>query len=184
MRIFIAINLPGEEKQRLSAILDHVAAFAHDVRWVAAESLHITMKFLGDVAEARIDGIKTVVHAAAANVAPFRIEIGGFGAFPSASRPSVFWLGIGPSPELAQLQDRIESGCTALGFEREARPFKPHLTLGRTRKDARVPRAVMDRMTAQVGYKADVVVESVDLMRSHLGTRGARYELLERALLE
>jgi 2'-5' RNA ligase len=182
MRLFIAINLPDKEKQRLS---DRLAAIAErhplPVRWVAKDSLHITLKFLGEVPESSVPGIERALHEAAQACSPFDVAIGGFGAFPSSSRPNILWVGVASPAELLNLQQRIESAVARLGCQPEDRAYHPHITVGRVQKEARIrdkPR--MDRMTAEFDYKKVVRVRSVDLMRSFTGPRGARYELLRK----
>lgn len=182
MRLFVAVNLPSAEKKRLALLLDTLQKSEASVRWLDAESLHITMKFLGDVADAA--SLNDALDRAAASVPPFDLEIAGFGAFPSPSRPRIFWLGVQAPPQLLELQRNIEAELEKLGYAREDRPFSPHITMGRARNGQRVERAAMDRMTSQVEYKTVLAVRSVDLMRSHLGQSGARYELLHAAPLK
>lgn len=181
MRLFIAVNLPADERQRLSSLLARLAQIAPDVRWVPADSLHITLKFLGEVAADDVAALCAALHDAAAGVAPFRLELRDFGAFPSPSRPQVFWIGIHAASALMKLQERVERATEPLGYAREARGYMPHLTVGRTRKDARIDRAQMDRLSEQAVYNSVIDVASVELMRSHLGPRAARYEVLETA---
>lgn len=182
MRLFIAINLPDTEKQRLSETLAAIAErHPLPVRWVAADSLHITLKFLGEVAESTIPQLEEALRVASDDFVPFDVAIGGFGAFPSSSRPSILWVGVTAPTELANLQQRIEAGAVPLGFEPEGRTYTPHITVARAEKNARIrDRARMDRIAAEFDYKQVVRVRSVDLMRSFTGPRGARYELMRK----
>ena len=181
MRLFIAINLPEQETRRLGQAVDALARHDIAVRWVDAGSLHITLKFLGEVPEARLPGVQSALADAVAETAPFDVVLGGLGAFPSLSRPNIFWIGISGGAQLLELQRRIDDEMAELGFEREPRAYKPHITLGRARKDGRVPdRKLMDRMVGEFDYKGEFRAESVDLMRSRLSPRGARYEVVER----
>lgn len=184
MRLFVAVNVPDDEKSRLGAVLDTLRASDLPFRWVNAESLHITLKFLGQTAGDQVDVVTAALRRAARGVASFDIRLGGFGAFPSVARARVLWLGVDAPPALAELQDRVENEIEPLGFPREKRSFSPHLTLGRLKPQAEhVDAAGMDRMTGRIGYKAQFTAVSVDLMRSHLSPRGARYETVERVLL-
>ena len=181
MRLFIAINLPDAEKPRLSRALQDLAANDLPARWVAPDSLHITVKFLGEVPEARLPAVVAALQDGADGVAAFDVALGGFGAFPSLSRPGILWVGVQAGPELAELQGRIERAFIPLGFEAEAREFHPHITVARVRKDGRIAdRHVMDRIKASFDYKTRFRANSVDLMHSRPGQGGVRYEVLEK----
>jgi RNA 2',3'-cyclic 3'-phosphodiesterase len=182
MRLFIAINLPDKEKQRLSEALAAIAErHPLPVRWLATDSLHITLKFLGETAESMVPQLEQALHHASHDCEEFDVTIGGFGAFPSSSRPSILWVGVTAPVELLNLQQQIEAGLTPFGFEPEGRPFKPHITVARAEKNARIrDRAQMDRIVGEFDYKQVIRVRSVDLMRSFTGPRGARYELLRK----
>ena len=185
MRLFVAINLPDAQKQRLAAALAPFTELALPVRWMAADSLHITIKFLGNVADERVAGVRAALQAAAGASAAFDVAIRGFGAFPTLSRPHVFWVGVEPAPALRELQQHVERELNALGFEAEARTFTPHITVGRPRKGEAVrDRALMDRMAGGFEYNEMIRVQTVDLMRSQLGSQGARYEVMDRMELQ
>lgn len=185
MRLFVAINLPDAQKQRLAAALAPFTELALPVRWVAADSLHITIKFLGDVADEQVAGVRSALRAAAGDSAAFDVAIRGFGAFPTLARPHVLWVGAEPVPALLELQQNVERELNALGFEAETRIFRPHITVGRTRKGGVINnRALMDRMAGEFEYKETIRVQSVDLMRSQLGSQGARYEVMNRMELQ
>jgi RNA 2',3'-cyclic 3'-phosphodiesterase len=181
LRLFIAINLPEPETRRLSTALYRLAAQDVAVRWVDVASLHITLKFLGEVADQRLAAVQAALEEAVLDAPAFEVSVGGLGAFPSLARPNIFWVGVEGPPELDEVYQRIEEAMSGLGFEKEERPFKPHITLGRVRKDGRVPdRKRMDRMAADFDYKGEFRVQSIDLMRSRLSPRGARYEVVQR----
>jgi 2'-5' RNA ligase len=155
------------------------------VRWVAADSLHITLKFLGETPESITAQLEKALRGACDDFGPFDVAIGGFGAFPSSSRPSILWVGVTAPVALVKLQQRIEAAVAPLGFEPEGRAYTPHITVARAEKNARIrDRARMDRIAAEFDYKQVVRVRSVDLMRSFTGPRGARYELVRKVELE
>lgn len=182
MRLFIAINLPDNEKQRLGAALAAIAErHPLPVRWVATDSLHVTLKFLGQTAESMMPQLEQALHDASDDSEQFDVTIGEFGAFPSSSRPNILWVGVTAPADLLKLQQRIEAGVARLGFEPEGRAYKPHITVARVEKNARIrDRAQMDRIVTEFDYKQVIRVRSVDLMRSFTGPRGARYELLRK----
>jgi len=184
VRLFVAVNLP--EGERLAA---HQAAAPLrrgnlPVRWVQASGLHVTLKFLGDVAEERESSIAAALDAAVGAARPFEVVLGGVGAFPSPARPRVIWLGVEVHPALELLANDVERALQPFGFEAELRPFRPHITLGRAKQGGR-PAGFADyeRLAARVSYESVVRVESVDLMESVLRPDGAEYGVRHRATL-
>ena len=132
MRTFVAIEIPGEIRERIQELLDALRRAPGDVRWTRPDGLHITMKFLGEVAPEKVEVVKARLHSLAPS-APLPIAVRGAGFFPNERAPRVIWLGIEAGPELEQLAVRIEECLLPLGFPKEERPFAPHLTLGRAR---------------------------------------------------
>ena len=184
MRLFVAVNLPAAEHAALAATLHGLRARDLPVRWVEPDSLHITLKFLGEVAEARVGEVQAALARAAQGISAFEMRVGGAGTFPSPNRARVFWIGVAAPAELLRLQDQVENEIEPLGYAREKRAFSPHITIGRVQKDGRVARTDVDRIVVGVGYNATMAVTSVDLMRSHLNPRGARYDTIASAPLE
>lgn len=177
MRLFVAVNLPEEERARLYDAAAELRNGGFPVRWVARDALHLTLKFLGDVAEAQVSAIESVLGAVAAAYSPVWLGLGGVGAFPNLRNPRVVWLGVEQAPELLSLQRDVERGLEPLGFAPEQRPYSPHLTLGRARRGTRAGDFLrLASMAQSVPYEAAITVNSVDLMRSHLSPGGARYE--------
>lgn len=146
------------------------------VRWTRAESIHITLKFLGDVGAEREREIINSVESTVAGTPPFGLPIGGFGAFPNATRPRVVWVGCEQVPALELLQDRLERQMESIGFPVDGQPFRPHLTVGRVRRDAKhVDIRPLGPTMDGLSYGAEIDVASVELMESELGRGGARY---------
>jgi 2'-5' RNA ligase len=181
--LFIAVNLPAAEKARLATVLHELRRTSLPIRWAEPDALHITLKFLGEVAEQRRDEIAEATFRAAHGVAPFDVEIGDFGAFPARSRPRILWIGVTEPPEFRELHERIEREFEPLGFAREERDFSPHLTLGRVKGAGRLGRNDVDRIAPRPEFHARISVEAIDLMRSRLAAGGARHELLVRSAL-
>lgn len=184
MRLFVAVNFPEAERARLGSVLEDLAQTRLPIRWVTPDSLHITLKFLGEVADAQVEGIVPALGRVARSVPSFDVALGGFGAFPTLQRPRILWLGVQAPDQLRDLQERVEDEFTPLGFPREERPFHAHVTLGRLKNAAEVDSAQLDRILSTVGYRSAVEVGSIDLMRSHTGAGGARYERVACAMLE
>ncbi len=184
MRLFVAVNLPQEERVRLEQEVRALRAARLPVRWVAGDALHLTLKFLGEVPDAGVGAIERALTEVAGEFPPFRLELQGLGAFPNLRSPRVVWVGVQAPPELGRLAGALEEAMAGLGYPRENRPFSPHLTLGRAERDAgagafRALAGLVERFT----FRAAVEAQSADLMRSHLSPRGARYERILAAPL-
>lgn len=184
MRLFIAVNLPADVREGIWEAAQSLRERDYPVRWVAFESLHLTLKFLGQVAAADVEGVTRGLDAAVAGAKPFTLPIGGFGAFPSPARPRVVWMGCEGVPPFELLQHRIEQETAKLGFEVEGRPFRPHITLGRAQRRARSRDFDgFGEHIERLEFAAEPVVESVDLMQSSLSRQGARYAVRHAAEL-
>src|ERR1019366_10332304 len=127
MRLFVALDIDDNIRGRLARFLEGVSGCAPEARWVRPESLHVTLKFIGEQKPEQVDAIMQrlrQVHGTA-----FEISVSGFGFFPTAKAPRVFWIGIHAGPELAELAAQIDAAVSELGIPREERAFSPHLTL-------------------------------------------------------
>jgi RNA 2',3'-cyclic 3'-phosphodiesterase len=183
-RLFFALEIGAAARARAAAIAIALRdqPGGHDVRWVREESLHVTLRFLGAVDEARVDVLEREVVAATRGVVPFAASLAGLVMFPSPRRPRVIALGREPAGARGALAAQVERGVVAAGFAPEARPFRAHLTLGRVREQRRF--ALAADVTASVTAHGDAwdVVETV-LFRSDLAPSGARYTPLVRVPL-
>lgn len=179
MRLFIAINIPKKERDRIFRTARPLREADFPVRWVSSDLFHLTLKFLGDVQPSAVSVVEKVVASVAEKTGSFQMEIGGFGAFPTIRRPQVLWIGVDPSPALRCLKQDLEWALSDHGFNRETRAFHPHFTLGRaTTKEGAGAFRGLDSLTAKVSLDARVKVRKVDLMESHLSAAGPRYEVL------
>jgi 2'-5' RNA ligase len=129
MRVFIAIDLDHDVREKIARFLEGVREFAPDARWVSPESLHITLKFIGEQKPEQVAAITERLQSVVGKKVDIRV--GGYGFFPTAKAPRVFWLGIQAGPELAELAANIDLALAELKIAREDRPFSPHLTLAR-----------------------------------------------------
>ena len=129
MRLFVAIDLDHEIRERIVRFLEGVRGFAPDVHWMRPESLHITLKFVGEQKEEQVARITERLRNVTAN--GIEIRFTGYGFFPTAKAARVFWLGIQAGPQLVELAGNIDSALAELKIPREDRPFSPHLTLAR-----------------------------------------------------
>lgn len=148
------------------------------VKWVRPENVHVSLKFLGDVADDRRPAVEAALAQAVRGARRIPIHVEGFGVFPDYRRPHVIWAGVEPEPALELLQHEVERAFAPLGFATEARAFRPHVTLGRAQRDAR-PKDFHDLATVLEGipFTATAVVEQVDLMQSTLRAGGPRYQV-------
>jgi 2'-5' RNA ligase len=184
MRTFIALNLPARERQRIHRAVRSLREGGLPVRWVEADSLHLTLKFLGEIRPERIAEVEGAVARVASATSPFTLLLEGFGAFPTLRRPRVIWMGARATPELRCLKQDLEWALADRGFEAETRAFHPHLTLGRA--DAGDRGGAFRELEGLVGgldLAVQVPVHTVDLMRSQLGREGACYNLLSAVKL-
>lgn len=184
MRLFIAVNFPDTLRSALWESVEPArrAGRTPAVRWVRPDGIHLTLKFLGEVAEERTAELSAALHRAVAGIRAFPVTVGGGGAFPDERRPRVLWVGVSPAPALELLQHAVEREFGPLGFPPDGRPFRPHVTLGRAARDA-VPtdlRRAAERLVA-VAYEETVQVERLELMRSTLRGGGAVYAAVAAA---
>lgn len=183
IRSFIAIELPAELVARLKNFQDRLSSSClRFVKWVDPGSIHLTLKFLGNVDAKRLEAVKGAIEAVTVAHRPFRLTTGQTGFFPGLQRARVFWLGLeGDIGELSDLQQGIDSATAALGFESESRPFTAHLTLARLREEcSREQRLEFSGMAQHAAFGAGppMKVRSVSLMRSRLTPQGAVYTRL------
>lgn len=181
----MAVLLPEGVRAALAREIERLRLVARGVAWVAPENLHVTLKFLGEVDEARLPSLREALAGAAAPVPPFDLAVRGLGAFPSVGRPRVIWAGLGEGADAAaELARRVDEALASLGFPREDRPFAGHVTLGRVREPRRHP-ALTAAIEAGGGRDFGLVrVDAAALMQSRLSPHGARYTRLESAPLD
>ncbi len=191
-RLFVAVPLPPPVHELIGSLTAELAAEGWPVRWVAPEGAHLTLHFLGDTAPERVELLRLALPPVVARHAPFDLRTAGLGVFPNARRPRVLWLGLhGPAHRLEALHQDLGSALRALDFPVEDGPYHPHVTLGRVRNTGTpdfplrdLPEAVR-RHLARAGEGGTEVpparplpIRQVELVRSHLGSGGARYETI------
>jgi 2'-5' RNA ligase len=180
MRLFVAVSLPPEVRERLAAVQDRLRRTQADVSWVRAENIHVTLKFLGETEEKRLERIRPALDEVARAGEPFPMEVAGVGSF-GGRIPRVVWVGVGEGAErLTQLAGRIEKALGRVGFPTERRGFTAHLTLGRVRspRNAEALLAALQEFHAE-GF-GSVMTTEFELMRSDLKPTGSVYTVLER----
>lgn len=189
MRLFIALDIDDGIRERLARFIDGVRNFAPDARWVKPESLHVTLKFIGeqpdDAGETIKQALSTVVTGAT------EIDFRGYGFFPTAKAARVFWIGMEAGPELASLAAAIDAKLSTLGIAKEDRAFSPHLTLARAAGGSGAPRRLQgDRPNREFQHLQEklsalpapefgsMTAREFFLYQSQLSPRGSKYSKL------
>ena len=129
MRTFVALDIDDNIRQRIQLFIEGVSGFAPDARWVRAESLHVTLKFIGEKSDDVVEQIKSALSAIRAQT--IEITLRGYGFFPTSRAARVFWIGIDSAPTLPALAKAVDDATFALGIPNEDHPYTPHLTLAR-----------------------------------------------------
>ena len=138
MRIFIALDIDDDIRERIARFVEGVHGFAPEARWVRPESLHVTLKFVGERSPEDVERIKQVLQTV--KTGPVEIRFRGYGFFPSAKAPRVFWVGIAAGPQLASLAAEVDEKMAPLGIPKEEHGFSPHLTVARAAGRSGSPR--------------------------------------------
>lgn len=188
VRCFIAIELPNKVTDALRAALAEIKPTLEDpaVRWAPLENIHLTLKFLGEIDKEQKNAIQQALERSCGGRETIPISLSGFGCFPNPNKPRIFWIGIqDPSGGLGELQQSIENECAALGFEKERRQFKPHLTLARVKGQTDLTKPINVLIESMEGKSiAGFTVDRVTLVKSDLLPTGAQYTGLSHHLLE
>ncbi len=181
IRSFIAIDLPEETRKALAAVQEQLKQSRARVRWVRANSIHLTLKFLGNIHPDQVEDIALAVAEEVRDEPPITLGATGLGAFPSRRKPRVIWIGMeGEVQRFTRIQARVENALEPLGFVREKRPFRPHLTIGRV-KDRRRLQSLIDAMaTLDMPQFDSFDVTEIILYKSDLRPTGAIYTKLHR----
>jgi len=186
IRAFIAVPAPDEVKRLIDRIENELRSAGADVKWVEPDNVHVTLKFLGNITPDRVEIVGEEITQALTGVRRFEVEVSGMGTFPKHGRsPRVIWLGLGQGSDmLCEVARRVEDVCANLGFEKEERPFQPHLTIGRVRRGSPNLGKLRDEIDRIEYNPLKLLVDRVNLMRSELSPRGPTYTVLVSMALE
>lgn len=179
-RLFVAIPIPSPVRDAVTALVDGVRSAGdpavRDVRWVRLDGLHLTVRFLGPTEEEHEADVAAAVDQTARRLAPFEVVIAGGGAFPSVARPRALWLGVAEGVnELAAAAVALDDALAEVGWPRDERPYRAHLTLARSdgvRSGPAVARRLID---AAAAVREPFRAESLVLFESISGGGPARY---------
>lgn len=184
LRAFVAADIPSAAVALLGDLQDALRRYRFPVRWVNPAGIHLTLKFLGDIPAADVVPVAAALSEAAAAASPMSLGIRGVGIFPGLKNPRVIWAGLcGDTEALFRLQAAVEARLDGLGYARERRPFKAHLTLGRFNGSV-VAGRLADALQACTGFGSDpFAVDTATLYQSELKSTGAVYTRLAVAAL-
>jgi 2'-5' RNA ligase len=185
IRTFIAVDLAAGVKDRLNSLQEQLGRSGSGVKWTRPENMHLTLLFLGEVAELEVVSICRVVQQRARKHPPFTLEVAGLGAFPNVRRPKILWAGIADGvKELCALHANLEEGLLELGcYRREDREYTPHLTLGRLSHDDRDDEWGTVLVTHTDWRGGTTPVDEVLVMASEMRKGGPEYSVLGRGSL-
>lgn len=191
MRLFIALDIDDEIRKRIARFVDGVSPFAPEARWAKPESLHVTLKFIGEQPEPAVEQIKQALVGIAASAVD--IQFRGYGFFPTAKSARVFWVGMEAGPQLATLASAIDEKTAMLGIPKEERVFTPHLTLSRgagrsgspRRSKGDTPNRVFELLQKRIAALpapefGSMTARKFFLYQSQLSPKGSKYTKLTR----
>jgi len=183
-RIFIAVPLGAALRGAVRTLEQRLEAAGVALKWIEPQNLHFTLRFLGQISPAQLARVRRATREGVREAEAFRISLAGIGAFPSARRPQVVWVGVAAGVEqLRDLARRLDDSLARERFPKEPRPFQPHLTLARIREPGRAT-----SLEASIAPLAGVEVGEQDIrwvtvMESHLRPSGALYVPVEEVRL-
>ncbi len=179
MRAFIAIELPGSIREALAGKQERFRRVSPDARWTRPEGIHLTLKFLGEISAEQEAQVKEALGGIGP-FAKFAVSVNGFGFFPDAKRPRVFWAGLDAPPGLALLAEQVENAVAPLGFPKENRAFRPHLTLARFKIPRPQPKLAAILAASGVSDLGTFEVSEYFLWQSRLLPGGPEYHKVAR----
>ncbi len=174
MRLFAAIPMPDPARAALLHLLAKLEQTGWPVRWVGEDNLHLTIKFYGEVPEEDVIRLGDQLAAAVRGTTVLPMQLNGVNAFPALRHPRVIWAAVDAPPALELMQHRVEQAAAGAGFPPEGKLFRPHVTLGRLKSGASLPRSAADmleQLVLDVAFEASRVV----LFESRLTREGARH---------
>jgi 2'-5' RNA ligase len=180
IRAFVAVLIDDDLRNNISRVQNEVRKLAPDVKWVAPENLHVTLKFLGNVTEEALPKVFAAVEKAAQSIPAFDLSVTGLGAFPSPQRARVVWVGIEKGrDELIELAEAVESELVSAGFEREEKAFKAHITIGRARMDRPLKGLAEGFARIDASNLGSMRVSDIAVMQSDLKPGGPVYSAMK-----
>ncbi len=185
VRLFIALLLPREVKDKLGELISDLRPRTDSIRWVASGNIHLTLKFIGERPEKDIDPIAAVVMEVVKGRKKVEVEVRGCGGFPNLRRPRVIWAGLEGTDPAAEMAVLLNKRLVPLGIEAERRKFSPHLTIGRLKNKTRPEIGALAEYLEDLNFDAGTaILDQVALVKSTLTSGGPIYENLKIYELE
>jgi 2'-5' RNA ligase len=188
MRTFIAIELPGEIKDFLSQLQARLKTSAADVKWVEPENIHLTLKFLGEIDDKKLNAILQIIEGLGKGRDAFSLRLSSLGAFPKINSPRVIWVGVDKGDrEAKEIARGLEESIAKIGIPKENRAFSSHITIGRMRSPLNREKLVQEllKLTENFGREnLEFPVTKITLFKSTLAPSGPIYEILKEANLK
>jgi len=181
LRTFIAIELSEELRQELRKLQQELKQSNIDAKWVKSENIHLTLKFLGNIDLNQIEQTKNILKETSRQVKPFHLHLSGVGAFPKLDYPRVLWVGVDEGEnETTEIAKRLEEDLEKIGFQKENRPFSPHLTLARIHGSKNKDK--LKSLIQQTTFisKNKTYVDKVTLFKSTLTPKGSIYNIIHQ----
>jgi len=178
IRAFIAVDLDDPVIEKVCNVVAILKSRITEIRWLRKENLHLTLKFLGNIAESQVEPITAALRHPLGLFSPCTISAKGLGVFPDFRRPKILWVGL-TGDQLVQLAAEIESALMPLGFTPENRAFTPHLTIGRWREGSRPAKNLRQEIDSLNDFEFGAcAVRQIVLFQSVLKPEGASYSEL------
>lgn len=181
IRAFIAVEIDLQTKQKISNLVSSLEKSNADVKWITKEQMHLTLKFLGNVEQSKIQEISNVLKSIADNFKPFSISLSNIGGFPNLDHPRVIWVAINKNAGiLKNIAEKIDLELEKSGLKKDSREFKSHLTLGRVRSSKNM--AALIKLIKETAFSSenDFNITKLILFRSALTPKGATYTVLSK----
>jgi 2'-5' RNA ligase len=180
-RIFTAIDISDEARATVADYIENLRGAFPQIRvgWEKAEKLHLTLKFLGDIDEIRLENLIEAVGNTASQISSFRLQISDTGVFPSVRKARILWLGLkDETGELQNLNKSLEADCEQIGFAKEKRNFKPHLTIARLREPHK-SKELVERHLENEFKSVEFQVSEITIYESRLQKTGSIYKAIK-----
>ena len=177
MRVFIAVDINDEMRRELTRIQNVLSGKLVNAKWVKPQNLHITIKFLGEIEPEAVGDITLSLEKPIKETPSFYIELGELGVFPNMKRPAVFWAGLKKGrEEMSRLNELIQNSLYQIGYEKDSKPFSPHITLARFRKPVPSNQIVKAIESVSPIKKAGHTINGVSIYESTLKPKGPEYK--------
>lgn len=178
IRLFIALHIQQSIREYFAEIIKDFRTKGGKIKWVEPENMHLTLKFLGNTEASLVDNIKTQLNKVSTNFTQLNSNLSNLGGFPSLKKPKVIWVDLERNrDQIIEMAKSIDTSLSEIGFTSDSKPFKPHLTLGRIKKEVELEQ-LTDYLSGYRLEKKDIIFDSLSLTKSTLTNDGPIYKSL------